>query len=239
MQFISNNIKLKYNVNFEKDNHSYFIDNIIFPSITAIISYFNNTEIQYDKLMKNNELFKNATERGKIIHEFISRILYDAIFQTENRKDYKTIIKNSKKISTIKESLKIIELFYNFFNRIKNDFIKSIIMFEIPLSDGKVCGTPDLIYYENNKAIVVDFKTWKYFNAEKINKAKIQITAYNYLLEKNNIFTSNIGEIWIINENGVNINRFNITNQLKLEWQEIMHTFLKNNSNKEKRNYEN
>ncbi|APE75098.1 hypothetical protein [Spiroplasma citri] len=239
MQFISNNIKLKYNVNFEKDNHSYFIDNIIFPSITAIISYFNNTEIQYDKLMKNNELFKKATERGKIIHEFISRILYDAIFQTENRKDYKTIIKNSKKISTIKESLKIIELFYNFFNRIKNDFIKSIIMFETPLSDGKVCGAPDLIYYENNKAIVVDFKTWKYFNAEKINKAKIQITAYNYLLEKNNIFTSNIGEIWIINENGVNINRFNITNKLKLEWQEIMHTFLKNNSNKEKRNYEN
>ncbi|WP_281042219.1 hypothetical protein [Spiroplasma citri] len=53
--------------------------------------------------MKNNELFKKATERGKIIHEFISRILYDAIFQTENRKDYKTIIKNSKKISTIKK----------------------------------------------------------------------------------------------------------------------------------------
>ncbi|WP_310612990.1 hypothetical protein [Spiroplasma citri] len=60
-------------------------------------------------------------------------------------------------------------------------------MFEIPLSDGKVCGTPDLIYYENNKAIVVDFKTWKYFNAEKINKAKIQITTLSNYMLKNNI----------------------------------------------------
>ncbi len=32
---------------------------------------------------------------------------------------------------------------------------------EKQISDGLICGTPDLVYMENNNAMVVDFKTWK------------------------------------------------------------------------------
>ncbi len=84
---------------------------------------------------------------------------------------------------------------------------------------------------ENNNAIVVDFKTWKNVELKKIKMVQLQITGYAHLLKTNGINVADKGEIWIINENGIEIINFKITTKLNLEWQDSKALFLKNSAN--------
>ena len=84
---------------------------------------------------------------------------------------------------------------------------------------------------ENNNAVVVDFKTWKNIELKKIKMAQLQITGYAHLLKANGINVADKGEIWIINENGIERINFKITTKLNLEWQDAKAQFLKNSAN--------
>ncbi|RUO86907.1 Dna2/Cas4 domain-containing protein [Spiroplasma endosymbiont of Megaselia nigra] len=84
---------------------------------------------------------------------------------------------------------------------------------------------------ENNNAVVVDFKTWKNVELKKIKMAQLQITEYAHLLKANGINVADKGEIWIINENGIERINFKITTKLNLEWQDAKAQFLKNSAN--------
>ncbi len=80
---------------------------------------------------------------------------------------------------------------------------------------------------ENNNAIIVDFKTWKNVELKKIKMAQLQITGYAHLLKVNGINVADKGEIWIINENGIERINFKITTKLNLEWQDAKALFFK------------
>ncbi len=66
---------------------------------------------------------------------------------------------------------------------------------------------------------------------KKIKMAQLQITGYAHLLKANGINVADKGEIWIINENGIERINFKITTKLNLEWQDAKALFFKNSAN--------
>ncbi|WP_338990875.1 hypothetical protein [Spiroplasma endosymbiont of Seladonia tumulorum] len=61
--------------------------------------------------------------------------------------------------------------------------------------------------------------------------AQLQITGYAHLLKANGINVADKGEIWIINENGIERINFKITTKLNLELQDAKAQFFKNSAN--------
>lgn len=88
-----------------------------------------------------------------------------------------------------------------------------------------VAGTPDLIYKENNLNIIVDFKTYKVFTKELLEKSKLQIIAYYWLLKNNNYELSNIHFICWVKENEIELIKVEITNELLIEWEKAIWTW--------------
>lgn len=229
MKFIDKNINLKYEAEFWKDEHRYKFNNKFLPSVTPIISNYFNTN--YSDI-KGSAYFNKAIIRGNIIHEFASRILYDCVKNENSRNNINQILELlNVEYNEIKELFPLIKKFNNFIKKIEKEFKKIIAIIEQPISDGLICGTPDLVYMENNNAIVVDFKTWKNVELKKIKMAQLQITGYAHLLKANDINVADKGEIWIINENGIERINFKITTKLNLEWQDAKSLFFKNSAN--------
>ncbi len=65
----------------------------------------------------------------------------------------------------------------------------------------------------------------------KNKMAQLQITGYAHLLKANGINVADKGEIWIINENGIERINFKITTKLNLELQDAKAQFFKNSAN--------
>ncbi|WP_338974205.1 PD-(D/E)XK nuclease family protein [Spiroplasma endosymbiont of Tricholauxania praeusta] len=208
----------KNNLIFKKETHQYFIKNKELISVSKILDYYLGNS--YCKCNKCKYCFNihNARIRGNAVHK-----VAELYFQNINIKNITNQIKNYIKDLFPKNYLNYCYTLLEYLPTkfINNNEYISEKMFNADI----VAGTPDLIYKENNLNIIVDFKTYKVFTKELLEKSKLQIIAYYWLLKNNNYELSNIHFICWVKENEIELIKVEITNELLMEWEKAIWTW--------------
>jgi len=200
----------KNNLIFKKETHQYFLDDKELISVSRIINNYLGSN--YDLVPK--DILKNASVRGKWVHKVNE--LYLQNINEEN------IINNLlKKLKPLTNELnyKYCEKSLNFLQeKFKDNNYEFII--EKVFGYDWIAGTLDLIYFDKNKdkKFIVDYKTYSKLDKSKLERIKLQLTAYYWLLIKNGEQKlSNIAYIYLINKNEEI--EIEITIKMLHEWQ--------------------
>ncbi|WP_339047248.1 PD-(D/E)XK nuclease family protein [Spiroplasma endosymbiont of Colias croceus] len=208
----------KNNLIFKKETHQYFIQNKELISVSKILDYYLGNS--YCKCNKCKYCFNinNARIRGNCVHK-VAELYFKNITIKNINNQIKNIIKELFPENYLNYCYTLLEyLPIKFINN--NEYIsEKIFNYDI------VAGTPDLIYKENNLNIIVDFKTYKVFTKELLEKSKLQIIAYYWLLKNNNYELSNIHFICWVKENEIELIKVEITNELLIEWEKAIWTW--------------
>ncbi|WP_342267236.1 PD-(D/E)XK nuclease family protein [Spiroplasma endosymbiont of Villa modesta] len=208
----------KNNLIFKKETHQYFLNKKELISVSKILDYYLGNS--YCKCNNCKYCFNiyNARIRGNCVHK-----VAELYFKNINIKNISNQIKNY-----IKDlfSQNYLNYCYTLLDYLPIKFINTneyisekIFNYDI------VAGTPDLIYKENNLNIIIDFKTYKVFTKELLEKSKLQIIAYYWLLKNNNYELSNTHFICWVKENEIELIKVEITNELLIEWEKAIWTW--------------
>ncbi len=175
---------------FKKDTHQYFLDIKELISVSKIIdNYLGNG---YSHIAP--EILKNASNRGKWVHK-----INELYLQNINKEN---IINNL----LIKLKPLTNELNYNYCQKslifLQEKFKENNYEFiiEKPFGYDWIAGTLDLIYFDKqkDKYFIVDYKTYSQLDKSKLERIKLQLTAYYWLILKNGYQKlSNIAYIYI------------------------------------------
>ncbi|WP_425380885.1 PD-(D/E)XK nuclease family protein [Spiroplasma endosymbiont of Polydrusus pterygomalis] len=201
------------NLIFKKDIHKYFIDNKELISVSKIIDNYLGSN--YSHIAP--EILKNAGVRGKWVHK-----INELYLQNINKEN---IINNL----LIKLKSLTNEINYNYCQ-------KSLIFLQEKFKENNnyefiieksfgydwIAGTLDLIYFnkQKDKYFIVDYKTYSQLDKFKLEKIKLQLTAYYWLVLKNGYQKlSNIAYIYLINNKEQKEIEIEITKEKLHEWE--------------------
>jgi CRISPR/Cas system-associated exonuclease Cas4 (RecB family) len=195
------------------DGHTYK-----FPSVTTIISKYKDPDIEsledsIGDADKWNEITKNATDRGSVMHMYLENyIRCFAKYESHDNALLYTQKKTPQQFVDMHEPIfnKGRALFYNIYNSdFMSEFKKPILIEGLLVSlEYEYAGKTDLIYYDSNDCIIVgDYKSSsKELNissmpANKIIKYKLQLAAYIHAFEE--MYKKNVkeGVVWVSSEN--------------------------------------
>jgi hypothetical protein len=151
-------------IEFLEDTHTYLVDGVIKPSVSAIMTPL--TMDHYKEI--DNEILERACERGSAIHKATENIDLEKEYEIEDKwKDY---------------------LFqYKKFKTLRKPILKSV---EQQLTNGEYCGTLDRIYEIEGTKWLVDIKTSSQVNTKLV---QVQLGAYKKLLKHNKIKVQKYG----------------------------------------------
>lgn len=206
--------KQKNNLIFKKDTHQYYLNNQEKISVSKIINNYLGSS--YDNIPK--EILKNASIRGQWVHKLNE--LYLININKENI--INDLLKKLKPLTN--------EINYSYCEKsllfLKNKFEKDKNNFEFinekAISFDFVAGTPDLIYKDKkqDKYFLIDYKTYAIIDKNKLQRIKLQLTAYYWLLIKNDYKNlSNITYVYLTNKNEQKEIEIEITKDLLYEWE--------------------
>ncbi|WJG71190.1 PD-(D/E)XK nuclease family protein [Spiroplasma ixodetis] len=210
----------KNNLIFKKETHQYFIQNKELISVSKILDYYLGNS--YCKCNKCKHCFNinNARIRGNCVHK-----VAELYFKNINIKNISNQIKNYIKDLFPENYLNYC---YTLLEYLPFKFIENAqYIIEQAFNYDIVAGTPDLIF-KNEKLdlyTIIDFKTYKVFSKELLEKSKLQIIAYYWLLKNNNYKLSNIHFIFWVKENDIELIKVEITNELLIEWEKAIWTW--------------
>ena len=210
----------KNNLIFKKETHQYFIQNKELISVSKILDYYLGNS--YCKCNKCKYCFniKNAQIRGNCVHK-VAELYFKNIKIKNISNKIKNIIKDLFSENYLNYCYTLLEyLPYKFIENTQY-IIEQAFNYDI------VAGTPDLIFKneELNLYTIIDFKTYKVFSKELLEKSKLQIIAYYWLLKNNNYELSNIHFICWVKENDIELIKVEITNELLIEWEKAIWTW--------------
>lgn len=197
---------------FKKETHQYFLDDKELISVSKIID--NYLGFGYSHIAP--EVLKNAANRGKWVHK-----INELYLQNINKEN---IINNL----LIKLKSLTNELNYNYCQKslifLQEKFKENNYEFIIEKSFGYdwIAGTLDLIYFDKqkDKYFIVDYKTYSQLDKSKLERIKLQLTAYYWLILKNGYQKlSNIAYIYLINNKEQKEIEIEITIEMLHEWQ--------------------
>lgn len=209
----------KNNLIFKKQTHQYFLNNKELISVSKIINYYlYGNKNPYENVPFNR--LENARIRGNTVHK-----VAELYFKNINIKNINNQIKNYIKDLFPENYLNYC---YTLLNYLPSKFIvNNEYIIEKAFNYDIVAGTPDLIFKNEklNLYTIIDFKTNRIFTKELLEKAKLQIIAYYWLLKNNNYELSNIHFICWVKENNIELIKVEITNDLLIEWQKAIWTW--------------
>ncbi|WP_342276396.1 PD-(D/E)XK nuclease family protein [Spiroplasma endosymbiont of Nebria brevicollis] len=179
---------------FKKDTHQYFIKNKELISVSKIINNYLGSN--YDNVPK--DVLKNAAVRGQWVHK-----LNELYLQNINKENIINDLLNKLKPLTNEINYSYCEKSLIFLKEkfIDKDNFEFII--EEPISHNYVAGIPDLIYLDKkqDKYFLIDYKTYAVIDKNKLQRIKLQLTAYYWLLIKNGFQKlSNITYVYLTNK---------------------------------------
>lgn len=158
-------------ITFDKDNHAYYKDGDIKPSVSQILDRVFGSK--FDEI-KDNPFVIRARDKGTLIHMFIDSYNKSKVspeFPIIELENYKKLCKENK--------FKFDKSEYQFFC----DFL------------GGYCGTVDLIDTKNK--LVSDVKTG---SKKDIERWTYQLSLYAYALNKNGIEIKKANVLWLHND---------------------------------------
>ena len=131
-------------IEFNEDRHEYSIDNVVYPSVTQLISlYFGN---KYERV--NTQLLQQRSEYGSLVHQEIEEYFKfgNQPITTEARTFVEEVISKYKIGCVMSEKKIAIEL------------------------DNRVvcCGCFDLLAYFDKTLVLVDFKTTSTIHLQEV-----------------------------------------------------------------------
>lgn len=158
-------------ITFDKENHAYYKDGDIKPSVSQILDRVFGSK--FDEI-KDNPFVIRARDKGTLIHMFIDNYNKSKVspeFPIIELENYKKLCKENK--------FKFDKSEYQFFC----DFL------------GGYCGTVDLIDTKNK--LVSDVKTG---SKKDIDRWTYQLSLYAYALNKNGIEIKKANVLWLHND---------------------------------------
>ncbi|WP_342253096.1 PD-(D/E)XK nuclease family protein [Spiroplasma endosymbiont of Zeiraphera isertana] len=210
----------KNNLIFKKETHQYFIQNKELISVSKILDYYLGNS--YCKCNKCKYCFNihNARIRGNVVHK-VAELYFKNITIKNINNQIKNIIKDLFPENYLNYCYTLLEYLPSKFIENAQYIIEKAFNYDI------VAGTPDLIFKNEklNLYTIIDFKTYKVFSKELLEKSKLQIIAYYWLLKNNNYELSNIHFICWIKENEIELIKVEITNELLIEWEKAIWTW--------------
>ncbi|WP_342218827.1 PD-(D/E)XK nuclease family protein [Spiroplasma endosymbiont of Amphimallon solstitiale] len=198
---------------FKKETHQYFLEDKELISVSRIID--NYLGFGYSHIA--SEVLKNASVRGKWVHK-----LNELYLQNINEENIiNNLLKKLKPVtnninySYCKKSLMFLK--EKFKDKNNYEFI-----IEKPINDNVIAGTPDLVYLnkKENKYYLVDYKTYACIDEDKLQRIKLQLTAYYWMIKSGQIGIdiSDKTYVYLTNKNNQQEIEIEITNELLIEW---------------------
>ncbi|WP_342217699.1 PD-(D/E)XK nuclease family protein [Spiroplasma endosymbiont of Amphimallon solstitiale] len=197
---------------FKKETHQYFLEDKELISVSRIID--NYLGFGYSHIAP--EVLKNASVRGKWVHK-----LNELYLQNINEENIiNNLLKKLKPVtnninySYCKKSLMFLK--EKFKDKNNYEFI-----IEKPINDNVIAGTPDLVYLnkKENKYYLVDYKTYACIDEDKLQRIKLQLTAYYWMIKSGQIGIdiSDKTYVYLTNKNNQQEIEIEITNELLIE----------------------
>lgn len=148
----------------------------------------------------DEEILKRAALRGKIVHKFIENY-----FNNKKNDKEKFLKEKNNKILNEKDLEKIKQMIENIDSSDLKEKLKSKEQ-ELYIETNKLKGFIDFLGKEEEKTIIIDWKTNSKLDKEEIEKYTIQINLYRYMYEKK--FKKKIENLYIYHiTNNKNINK--------------------------------
>lgn len=126
-------MKVKNNIEFDKETHTYKVNGKALPSVTTITGILSS--IEYKDI--DQEILKRAAEKGSAVHKAIEDFTLWG--------DYELDIQYEPYMEQFKKALEKEK-----FETIKAEFM---------LTDGEICGTLDNMSKLGEDIIIIDYKT--------------------------------------------------------------------------------